>query len=169
MSEATFTIGSEDLAAANRLHFIKLFSAERWSLTFIGSAVALALLNFGFDAGIDLEDYLLILGSIWAIIVAICVLGWFMIPRQARRTWGQAKKLWIEQNVKWDSDRIHFKSTRGESHVLWSDYHRWAADDRSILLYQDERTFFLLPVRQFPVGTRETITDYLKLAGVAER
>jgi len=169
MNSATFTIIPEDLIAANRLHFIKLFSIRRWLLTFIGSAVSIALIFYGFDLRIGVVGYLVALGSMWAIIVAICGLGWLMVPRQSRRTWTQAQKLWIETNVQWDAEAITFKSVRGESRVPWSAYHRWAADDRSILLYQDERTFYTLPIRDFPANARNEIVGFLKTAGVAER
>ena len=169
MNEATFTIGPEDLSAANRLHFISLLSIRRWLLVFAGSAVAVALLLFGFDSSFGLEGYLIVLGSVWGIVVAICVWGWFMIPRQARRTWKQAQKLWIETTASWDAERISFKSARGVSQVQWSAYHRWAADARSILLYQDERTFYTLPMRSFPGAARETIIGYLRMAGVQQR
>ena len=80
MNSATFTIIPEDLIAANRLHFIKLFSIRRWLLTFIGSAVSIALIFYGFDLRIGVVGYLVALGSMWAIIVAICGLGWPWYP-----------------------------------------------------------------------------------------
>jgi len=169
MNEATFTIGPEDLSTANRLHFLSLFSIRRWAFAFAGSALAIALLSFGLDLNFGLGGYLAVLGSVWSIVVAICVWGWLSIPRQAHRTWKQAQKLWIETTVTWDADHISFKSARGVSQVQWSAYHRWAADSRSILLYQDERTFHTLPLRGFPAGARETIIGYLKTAGVEER
>ena len=169
MNEATFTVGADDLIAANRFHFKNLFSAERWTFALLGSASAIALLLYGLDLGFDVRDFLYMLAAVWALVVGICVLGWFLIPRQARRTWSQAEKLWIETAVRWDSDKLHFTNARGVSSVRWADYYRWAADDRSILLYQDERTFFTLPLRQFPADARETITGYLEAAGVEVR
>ena len=169
MNEATFTIGPEDLSAANLLHFLSLFSIRRWAFVFAGSALAIALLFFGLDLSLGLGGYLVVLGSVWGIIAAICVWGWLSIPRQARRTSKQAQKLWVDTTVTWDADHISFKSTRGVSQIQWSAYYRWAADDRSILLYQDERTFHTLPLRGFPAGARETIIGYLKTAGVEER
>jgi hypothetical protein len=169
MNEATFTVSPEDCVAANRLHFLKSISIKRWLEVFILSAAALALFNFGFDWIFDLEGYLIVLGSIWAFLVTVCVAGWFMIPRQARRNWRQAQKMWIERRVSWDADKIHFESEKGQVHVNWSDYYRWAADDRSLLLYQDDRTFHLVPLRNLPSGACDAITEYLKAAGVQER
>src|SRR5258708_5034039 len=169
MNSATFTVGPDDLTAANRLHFIKLVSLRRWLLTFILSAVAIALVFYGVDLSIDIAGYLIALASMWGMIVTICVLGWLMIPRQARRTWKQAQRLWIETSVHWDPDGITFRSAGGESRVQWSAYHRWAPDDRSILLYQDERSFYTLPIRDFPADAREEIIGYLKGAGVPQR
>jgi len=169
MNEATFTVGPDDMAAANRLHFLKLFSARRWLFVFLGSAVALALLNFGLIGYIDPEIYLITLGTIWGTIVAICIVGWLMIPRQARRIWSQGQKLWIERRVAWDVDKIHFISANGEVHVSWGDYYRWAADERSLLLYQDDRSFHLLPLRNLPNGAGETMIGHLRAAGVQER
>jgi hypothetical protein len=99
MKEATFTIGPEDLSAANRLHFLSLFSVRRWALVFAGSALAITLVLFGLNLNFGFGGYLVLLGSVWGIVVAICVWGWLMIPRQARRTWKQAQKLWIETTV----------------------------------------------------------------------
>lgn len=169
MNEATYTVSPEDLTAANRLHFLKSFSLRRWLVAFIFSAVAVGLFIWGFDGFLDPESYLLALGSIWGFVVAICIVGWLMIPRQARRSWSQAQKMWIGQRVTWDADKIHFKSQKGEVHVSWGDYYRWAADERTLLLYQDARTFYLVPLGSLPSEARETMTGYLKAAGVQER
>jgi hypothetical protein len=169
MNEATFTVSPDDMIAANRLHFLKSFSIKRWLEVFILSAVALALFNFGFDWMFDPEGYLIVLGTIWAFLATVCIVGWFMIPRQARKNWKQAQKMWIERSVSWDADKIHFESEKGQVHLNWSDYYRWAADDRSLLLYQDDQTFNLVPMRNLPPGARETITEYLQAAGVLER
>ena len=169
MNEATFAVGPEDLIAANRFHFKNLFSAEKWTFTLLGTGTAIALILYGLDLGFDVRDFLYIFAAVWTMIVGICALGWFLIPRQARRSWSQAKRLWIETEVRWDKDGIHFKNARGDSYVPWSDYHRWAADKRSILLYQDDRSFILLPLRGFPADARETITGHLKTSGVPTR
>ena len=169
MNEATYTVGPDDLVAAYRLNFLKSFSIRQWLFAFIGGAVGMAFLILVSDGVIDPESYLLALGSIWGIVVAICIVGWLMIPMQARRIWSQAQKFWTGHRVKWDADQIHFKSERGESHVRWSDYYRWAANDKSLLLYQDSRLFYPLPLQSFPAGAAETIFGYLRAAGVQER
>ena len=85
----------DDLIAANRLHFKKLFSSNRWRLALLVSGAMTAMLVYGVDLGMKGEDFLFILAGVWAFVLTICLLGWLLIPRQARRTWGQAKKLWI--------------------------------------------------------------------------
>lgn len=169
MNQVSYSVGVDDLAAANRLYFIKTISIRRWIGTFVASAVAIALTLWGFIGQIDSEIYLLALGSIWLTIIAICIFGWFMIPRQARRTWQQSQKMWVEQLVTWDAEKIHFNSARGEIHVSWGDYYRWAADNRSLLLYQDWRMFYLVPLRTFSAEAKAEIIGYLKAAGVQER
>ena len=131
--------------------------------------MAVALILWGFIGQIDYEIYLLAVGSIWLTIVAICIFGWFMIPRQARRTWHQSRKMWVERRVTWDVEKNHFNSARGEIPVGWGDYYRWAADDRSLLLYQDWRMFYLAPLRTLPAEAKEEIIGYLKVAGVQKR
>ena len=169
MNEATFTVGPDDLIAANKFHFKNLFSAERWTFALLVSGTVIAVLVYVLDLGFEAKDFLYIFAAVWVVVIAICVLGWFAIPRQTRRSWSQAQRLWIETEVRWDSNGIHFKNARGNSHVPWTDYHRWAADERSILLYQDDRSFFTLPLRQFPADARDTITGQLKKAGVQAR
>ena len=169
MNEATFTVGPDDLIAANRFHFKNLFSAERWTLALLVTGTLIALLAYGLDLGLETKDYLYIFATVWVFVIGICVLGWFSIPRQARRSWMQAKRLLIETKARWDSEGITFENARGNSRVPWTDYHRWAADDRSILLYQDDRSFFTLPLGQLPADARDTITGHLKKAGVRAR
>ena len=169
MNVASYTVGPDDLAAANRLHFLRSFSSRRSAIAFIFSVIAVALMVFGFDDVFGPNSYFLVLGSIWGVIAAICVFGWLAIPWQARRSWDQAQKMWTEQRVTWDPDKIHWQSDRGDVHVLLGNYYRWAADARSLLLYQDSRTFYLVPLRSLPAGARETITNYLRAAGVRER
>jgi len=169
MTEVTYTVAADDLVAANRLHFLKSISLRRWLITFLASAVAVGMIVWGFIGSLETELYLLTLGGMWALIVTICIVGWLMIPRQARRTWQQGQKMFVEQRVTWDAEKIWFKSARGEIGVSWGDYYRWTADDRNLLLYQDIRMFYLVPLRTFPSGASEEIIDHLKVAGVRER
>jgi hypothetical protein len=169
MNEATYTVSSDDLAAANRLHFLRSFSFRRSVFAIFFSVIAVALLVFGFSEILRPEDFFHVLAAIWGFVGAICLAGWVAIPWQARRSWNQAQKLFTEVNASWDAEKIHFKSERGDVHVRWGSYYRWAADDRSLLLYQDARTFFFVPLRGLPSDARETIMGFIRAARLPER
>jgi hypothetical protein len=169
MNEGIYAITPADLTAANRLHFRKSVSPRKWLFTFLLSAASLALLLPLYSDGFDGQIYAFSLGGVWLFITTICLVGWIMIPRQALRTWNQSRLLQTEQHLQWDPEKLRFRSERGEVHVSWKDYHRWAADHTSLLLYQDDRAFYLLPLRCLPAGAGDTIIKYLCAAGVKER
>ena len=64
---------------------------------------------------------------------------------------------------------MHFASERGEVRDNWTSYFSWAADDRSILLYQSANSFITLPAKDLGVDARIDIVAALKNAGVTER
>ena len=64
---------------------------------------------------------------------------------------------------------MQFASERGEVRDNWTSFFSWAADDRSILLYQSANLFISLPIRDFSEDAKIDILAALKNAGVPER
>lgn len=58
MNEATFTVGPDDLIAANRFHLKNLFSAERWTFALLVTGTLIAMLAYGLDLGFETKHYL---------------------------------------------------------------------------------------------------------------
>jgi hypothetical protein len=101
------------------------------------------------------------------------VIGWIVsqltFGRAARRNFREAKAFLRPTTIAWDRESVRFTSERGESRDDWSSYFAWAADDRSVLLYQAANLFITLPVRDLGENAKVEIVAALQNAGVKER
>jgi len=51
--------------------------------------------------------------------------------------------------MSWDSVAVTFSSAKYTSHTNWSDYRRWAEDDRAYRLYPVDGQYHVMPKRAF--------------------
>jgi hypothetical protein len=92
-----------------------------------------------------------------------------IFSRFARRHYRQAKAFWRPTNMDWDDHSIRFASDRGAVQYQWADFYSWAADNRSILLYQTANSFITIPTRGLNHdGAVEIVSDLVN-AGLAVR
>jgi hypothetical protein len=73
----------------------------------------------------------------------------FVLPRRARRIFAQQKNLQCPFEFRWDDDALLGVNERGSNRTPWSDYVKWAQDDRIILLYLSDAMFQMVPKRCF--------------------
>ena len=166
--DAEFTTTEEDLVAANQLHARQLWNRRAvlrgWMLT----TIAFALILFSFR---EQFDWALLFAPIAAVPFMMLGAGLARLTfaTAARRQYRQGQAFWRPTKIEWTDRSIRFSSDRGQVEHSWSDYFAWAADDRSILLYQSANAFFTLPAAHLGTHVRTQIVSDLSNSGVPHR
>jgi hypothetical protein len=166
--EGTFTTTENDLVAANRLHARQLWNRRAvlrgWTL----ATVALALAAIWLCGRVDWT--VLWMPLVAAAFMAVgAVLSQLTFSYAARQHYRQARSFWHPTTVAWDDNSVRFASDRGNVQFEWADFFAWAADDRSILLYQSGNLFITIPMRALDEHAKKEIVSALKNGGVASR
>ncbi|HSG34155.1 MAG TPA: YcxB family protein, partial [Sphingomonadaceae bacterium] len=69
-------------------------------------------------------------------------------------------------NFSWDAGGIQLVGPKGESRLDWSDYYRWAEDERLVLLFQSRILYNMIPKSALSRGQLDEIRGHLEFAGV---
>jgi len=101
-----------------------------------------------------------------AVGVAVLLAVWVLIPWQMKRHFRQAPGLRDEIELSWDDERLSFETTRGNSRLAWSDYHRWGENERLLLLFQSEILYNIVPKAALNADELAAIREALEQAGV---
>lgn len=169
MESGSFRTTADDLIAANRLHWLQTFRLKR-AILLLMAILAVSSLWLSWSHGWWGVVAALMLGPILAILYGALWLGsWLLVGLLARRRWRQSEPMWVDQQVTWTAEEIEFRSVRGEARFPWHDFYRWAADEKSILLYQSENAFYTLPLRGFTSEAAREIASLLTVANVPQR
>ena len=160
---------AEDLIAANRLHWRQTFRLKRAILLLV-TILAASSLWLSWNYGREGIIASLMLSAFLSGAYLLLWLGsWLCVAPLARRAWRQSERMWVDQQVRWTADEIEFVSSRGEVRFPWSDFYRWAADKKTVNLYQSARAFYSLPLRGFDPEAGHEIASILTAAEVQLR
>ena len=166
--ELDYTLQEQDLVDGNRLHARQLWNKRTVIRTWLCiSIIAIVGCFFAWDA--DVWDFVWIAIAFAAYMAIGSHVGKAIFSRFARRSYRQAKAFWRQTKFSWTDDSLEFKSARGQGRSEWSDFYSWAADEKSVLLYQTANTFITVPVGSIDAVLREEIVTNLRNAGVVER
>lgn len=166
--EGRFTTEELDLIAANRLHARQLWNRRAVLRGWVLGTVALTLVAIWLCERLDWK-------MLWLPLVAAGYMAIGAIIAQvafsfyARRHYRQAQSFWHPTTLDWDNNAVRFASDQGEVRYNWADFYSWAADDRSILLYQTANSFITVPTRGLDRKGATEIAAALKNAGIVER
>jgi YcxB-like protein len=166
--EGGFTTTEEDLVAANRLHARQLWNRRAVLRGWVLGTVTLAVIAIWLCERVDWK-------MVWVPLVAAgymvigALVSQLTFSHFARRHYRQARSFWHPTTLEWDSNSIRFASDRGNVRYNWTDFFSWAADDRSILLYQTGNSFITVPTRGLSEEAKIEIVSALKGASVGER
>jgi hypothetical protein len=169
VEQGLFTLTMDDVVAADRLYSKSSFSWKRVSVILFGIVSAWFLWLWLFYPWVGLEVYAIVAASLISIFCLIWLVGWLLVTPMAKRKWKRFKSLWVETRVRCTPDEIEFKWDKGEVRSNWSDFNRWAIDERILLLYRSRDDYTAIPLAAFRPGAAETMTGYLKAAGVPKR
>jgi hypothetical protein len=145
--DATYT--PEDYVEAQRLHL-----GQRPAVMFTIFAVVVVIVLIGALLILDVIDW-----RIWLGFAAAFVLWVALVPMRFRRRFERRMKKSFEQRKDFQvpyqfsitDQQISVNSPgRGGWISPWSDFLKWNADDKTLLLYLSNQTLQILPRRFFP-------------------
>lgn len=87
----------------------------------------------------------------WWLLGAMAYLGLILalIPLRVRRVFRQQKTLHPPFEMEFSESHFSGSSTHGSFSIPWSDFHKWKAGNKSLLIYQSEAIMHLIPCRAF--------------------
>jgi hypothetical protein len=88
--------------------------------------------------------------------IVIALVGWrFWMPALGRRYFKVHPLAHITTSMSILPEGLRFKSSRGQTTVLWKDFIGWRADGKSTLLFPSPGVFYVIPTRlhsaEFPI------------------
>jgi hypothetical protein len=166
--EGNFITAEEDVVAANRLHARQLWNRRAILRGWILATVALALVAIGVCERLNWTMLWVPVASATLMVIGAGV-SQLTFSQAARRHFRQAHAFWRPTTIEWDDTSVGFATDRGKVRFQWTDFFSWAADDRSVLLYQSANSFITIPIKKLDQQAKVEIASALKNVGVPER
>lgn len=162
----TLTLTADDYIAANKLFTIKTF-ISRWRIAAYLLIVAIFVLSlFAPQSSLSAFTpfYIVI-----ALSFALPFYQYFYVARAAaRKSYAAQKTLRYETTVAWTEENVTMTNQQGGATIPWSDFLKWAENDRVVLLFQGPRLFNMLPKRVLTAAQiddlKRILTDKVKPA-----
>lgn len=149
---------------AMRRHMLRRLTTGLIGRLFIAVLVMLALLIV-----LDLVAYGRLSGTAIAFVVAVpamlAINHIWLVPNLGRRQHRQSAALRLPSHIAWDAEGVLFTSERGEARVPFADLYRWDETPGTVLLYQTEMFFNLVPKAALN-GAASDLIARLQAAGV---
>lgn len=166
----SFFVTEDDLTAAYRTWYGMQLSSRRVAIgdVAIGAVFGLVAAAFGAGGGTVAMIQGFLIGSIgWiGFMTIVLALSFLNMKANARRLFGLQKNLRDEYHVAWDSAAMDIRTPTITSHLLWTDFVRWAERDTSIIVYQSDYMFNFIPKWAFGEGDLDDLRARLTAAGV---
>jgi hypothetical protein len=84
---------------------------------------------------------------------ASIVAGWWTVQRaivkRAKKIFAQQKSLQAPLEIWISAAELFLKTEKAESHTPWDDFHKWKANNKTILVYHSDVIFHMFPRRWF--------------------
>jgi hypothetical protein len=141
----TLTLTADDYIAANKLFTIKTFTS-RWRLA--GYLIIVAIFVLSLFAPESRRSAFTPFYIMMAVGFALPFFQYFYVARAAaRKSYAAQKTLRYETMVSWTEDNVTLTNQQGGVTIPWSDFLKWADNDKVFLLFQGPRLFNMLPKR----------------------
>lgn len=143
----TFTFIPDDHIAVARLRL----RPKKWTFVLILLFASILIPGIAMMVPQWIEQRTFPTGLLWfpAIIVFGVLFNFVFLPWQVRKIFREQKSLSNELRFAFDEAGVAVETARGNGRHPWSDFHKWTADRKFVLLYQSSVVFFLLPRRAF--------------------
>ena len=146
--EVRFTLTQADYVAANR-DFFRLYIWSRRGGVRVATVLAICAAMGAASAQFDAEPPLPMAIGFAALALLLLIAGYglcyMLIGHTARRLYRQQKEIQRPQHWSWDEAGLRVETPVSTTRVPWSDLHRWAAARRAILLFLNDRLFYVFP------------------------
>jgi hypothetical protein len=170
MTPIKYTLLPEDVLAAARLGFIRIYPKNLFRNAAIVIVIAAVIAGVGeYLDGFVLASFLKGFGILTAIyaglFVALIPISWhLLLPRRTKKTFLQMPAISLEQTLSWDDEAVMISSSQGQMRVPCKEFHRWTANDKQIIIYPADHVFYVLPRRIFA-----SQQDFVALAELLHR
>ncbi|SEQ28823.1 YcxB-like protein [Devosia sp. YR412] len=84
-----------------------------------------------------------------------------IMPVAARRTFRQQRSLQGELAYRWTSEHLTADTEYGAFDMPWSHFLRWSEDKRTILLFESDRLYRVIPKRVLPPDQYHSLRQHL--------
>jgi|GEM_PF-662710 len=82
----------------------------------------------------------------------------WLVPRRVRRRYRERQATHRASTLTWDETGMTIDNENGHMRAPWSDFVKWRADERVMLLYRSRLLFMTIPKRVF--GTPGALRDF---------
>lgn len=168
-----FRLTADDVAAAAGLYswsslrqprtVVSLLLAWLLGLAFLSWLVLGAAITDP-AALLDNASFLLALSA--SPFVAIAALMLVMVPITARRTFHQQRSLQGELGYRWSAGGLGIDTEYADFDMPWTHFQRWAEDGRSILLFESDRLYRVIPKRVLTADQQTSLRHHLAGIGM---
>ena len=107
-----------------------------------------------------------LLGYSAALLVALPLLTWIVLPQRVKRIYAQQKSLHLRYEVAWDLLAMDVTTAQGALHYPWADFMRWTESKTTILVYQSDMMFNFIPKSAFKNDDLDDFRSKLIMAKV---
>lgn len=171
--EVTFQMTEADYVAANRDWFVWTVSTRK--VLKAPAIVAVTLFVFGvlIERFVDAAplaaqiEYGLILGACGVALIGLLYgLSYLMLPRRARKLFGQHVAMRKAMRVAWSDEALVQETANATGRYAWTDLNRWADGASAVLLYPTEAMYFIVPHRVLTDAQHDDLVATLARSGL---
>lgn len=161
----TFRASQEHAVAATRLIVRQRTKFPIWPVLVLGIPAGVLGIMMGAEGmfGIALP---IMAALVLILCVIVAVVHYWMIPRQARRSFQQTRLLQQETRFSWDDEGFSLECDNARSRLGWGDLHAWGETDGLIVLMQSELLYNLVPVSAFEADQEADLRRSLERSGL---
>jgi hypothetical protein len=87
---------------------------------------------------------------------------------RAQRLWAETRAFADALELTFTEDGLDIRSTRGQLHFNWSDFHKWLSGPDHLLLYLNSFQYLIVPRRFFPDPMAISSVEHRLKASVGE-
>ena len=142
-------VSEQDIRNAYQLHYSRYPLRKFMILTVAATVIGLIVAKLSGANGMG--QALAVIGGtlLWAIFILLVIIGlnrFILIARIARKVHTQQADFHHPLRYQWDDESIEVQQTHGRWRRIWSEYVGWRCDDKTLLLYQSDILFNLIPI-----------------------
>jgi hypothetical protein len=156
----TVQLVEQDMHEAMKLHITQNRSLRRWAVGLLAIfilGVAVTLYKGVKDGDWETDLFIVLL-----ILVLFPIFFYRAMKKQVAKLFQQQKDLRNPYMIEFSETGYVTEGSNGTTRMIWSNVHRWEANDHILLLYQSDMLFNLLPFRFLPETERQQVLQMVE-------